>query len=110
MYKIVVYWRWDRGTKYADMFWCVRWPDLSNEEFEEHRAVDTITRALQAPEGAAPAASDVELLQSLGYPEAAQLLKDLWPASLRARFNMLERAVYNSPVPLTCEQVERIYA
>ena len=40
MYKIIVYWRWDRGTKYADMFWCVRWPDLSNEEFEEHRAVE----------------------------------------------------------------------
>lgn len=35
MYKIVVFWRWDKGEKSADCFWCVDWPEISNEEFDD---------------------------------------------------------------------------
>ena len=30
MYKIIVYWRWNEGECYADMFWCVRWPKVES--------------------------------------------------------------------------------
>lgn len=109
IYKIIVYWRWDEGECYADMFWCVRWPVV--EHIDELRAadIDLATHILQHGTDEGMDCSDFGVLTRAGYPEAAQMLKDLGRgAELRARFNNLKREIISSEVPLTREQVEAI--
>lgn len=109
MYKIIVYWRWNEGECYADMFWCARWPNVAS--IDELLATDIAlaTHILQHGTAEGMDSSDFGVLVRAGYPEAAQMLKDLGRgAELRARFNNLKLEIINSDVPLTCEQVEAI--
>lgn len=107
MYKIVVYWRWDQGKKSADCFWCVPWPEMSNEAFEQEQLLIETTDNLmdRAPSKDRGEVQDRVLIDA-GYPEAAKMLKQIPMADLRARFNQMEREVFDSDVPLTREQIE----
>lgn len=108
MYKIVVYWRWDRGTKTADCFWCVPWPEITTEEFGQLADVARNTHILTHGSPAGFRADDPDVLTAAGYPEAGKMLRQIPNADLRARFNQMEMEVYNSDVPLTREQLEEI--
>ena len=109
MYKIVVFWRWDKGNLSADCFWCVDWPEISNEEFDDLIEVGRTTYMLQngTLEGFNENDPDV-LAAAAGYPDAANMLRQIPVAELRARFNQMEMEVFNSDIPLTREQVEEI--
>jgi hypothetical protein len=107
-YRIVVFWRWDKGQQSADCFWCVRWPAMSDEVFEQERSVRLATFILMNGPDAKYRIDDDQLLKDMGYPEAGQMLRDIPKAELRARFNQMEMEVFTSDVPLTREQIEAV--
>lgn len=106
MYKIVVYWRWDKGEKSADCFWCVPWPEMSNDEFGDLVTMAENTYFLRHGSMDGFKQDDPEVLAVAGYPEAGKMLRELPAADLRARFNQMEQEIFNSEVPLTREQIE----
>ena len=108
MYKIVVFWRWDKGKLSADCFWCVPWPQMSIEEFDAECSMRMATHTLQNGPDAPYLDSDVDTLIEMGLPDAARMLRDLPKAHLRARFNQMEMEIFDSDCPLTREQVEEI--
>lgn len=110
IYKIVAYERWDEGECFFDCFWCVRWPLLSNGEFEQEEQVVASTDILtDRPPSKDDGALQDRTLEDLGFPEAAQMLRDLPKADMRARFNVTKRVIYDSDVPLTREQAEEMH-
>jgi hypothetical protein len=109
IYKVVCYMRWDEGERYADCFWCVPWPLLSNGEFEDEIKVREMTHILEHGECSYREDGGTiqdDVLTDMGFPEAAKMLRELPFASLRAKFNRMERFVIDSEVPLTREQAE----
>lgn len=108
MYKVVVYWRWDKGTQTADCFWCVPWPDMTDEEFEQEVQFATVTMALADQPPMREAEVQDKVLRDMGYPEAAAMLWQLPIADLRARFNQMEMEAFISESPVTREQIEQI--
>lgn len=108
MYKIVVFWRWDKGKLSADCFWCVSWPEISNEEFGDLIEVGRTTYLLQNGTLEGFKENDLDVLAAAGYPDAAKMLREIPTARLRARFNQVEMEVFDSDCPLTREQVEEI--
>lgn len=107
MYKVVVFWRWDKGDRRADCFWCVPWPDIPEDEFELQRDAHIAHRILtEGPDVEIPE-SDFNVLVSMGYPEAAQMLRDLPKARLRMRFNQMEGPEYFMvDSPISREEIE----
>ena len=108
MYKIVVFWRWDKGKLSADCFWCVNWPEISNEEFGDLIEVGRTTHMLQNGTSEGFKENDPDVLIAAGNPDAAKMLKQIPTARLRARFNQMEMEVFDSDIPLTRVQVEEI--
>lgn len=110
MFKVVVYWRWDKGRRSADCFWCVPWPAVSSAAFEEQKRVAHATHVLQHGPDKPFYTNDPDLLAKMGYPEAARMLEAIPHAELRSRFSQMEREVFDADCPITREQIEEIFA